>query len=128
MVFKSPSYIKQEIEDTDRLIRETGYKGTIQFRPPYGKKLLFLPYYLKQNGRNTITWDLEPETDPRVNASSETIIRHVVDNVKPGSIILLHPMYDGKGNTLNAIKGIIKGLQDQDYIFKTVNELLEYRN
>src|SRR5471030_2983308 len=34
MIFKSPSYIKKEIEDTDNLIREIGYKGDIQFRPP----------------------------------------------------------------------------------------------
>lgn len=35
MVFKTPSYIKKEIEETNSLIREMGYKDTIQFRPPF---------------------------------------------------------------------------------------------
>lgn len=125
MVFKSPSYIKKEIEDTDKLIREMGYKEPIQFRPPGCKKLLFLPYYLKQNDRKTILWDLEPETYPEIKSNSENIIKYVVDNTKPGSIILLHPMYDKKGTAIGAIKGIIKGLKDKGYSFKTVNELLE---
>ncbi|RYD05769.1 hypothetical protein N752_07705 [Desulforamulus aquiferis] len=47
MVFKTPSYIKKEIEKTDQLIRRAGYNGEIDFRPPNGKKLVGLPYYLK---------------------------------------------------------------------------------
>jgi chitin deacetylase len=127
MIFKSPSFIKKEIEDTDKLIRDMGYKGDIQFRPPNCKKLLFLPYYLKKNNRKTILWDLEPNTYPEVDSSSENIIKYVLDNAKPGSIILLHAMYDKKGTTVGALKGIIKGLKDKGYTFKTVNELLGER-
>lgn len=39
MIFKSPDYIKREIEQTDMLIRKTGYKGEIDVRPPNGKNL-----------------------------------------------------------------------------------------
>jgi peptidoglycan/xylan/chitin deacetylase (PgdA/CDA1 family) len=125
MVFKSPSYIKKEIEDTDRLIREIGYKGTIQFRPPNGKKLILLPYYLEQNNRKTILWDLEPNSYPEINSDSNKIVKYVIDNAKPGSIILLHSMYDEKDITINSIKGIIEGLKKKGYTFKTVNQLLE---
>src|SRR5690554_6941077 len=62
MVFKSPSFIKDEIERTDEWIRQIGYEGDITFRPPFGKRLLFLPYYLSENERNTILWNIEPET------------------------------------------------------------------
>jgi peptidoglycan-N-acetylglucosamine deacetylase len=62
MVFKSPSFIKDEIEKTDKLIREAGYNGTIDFRPPNGKKLVGLPFYLYKHDRETITWSLEPDT------------------------------------------------------------------
>jgi peptidoglycan/xylan/chitin deacetylase (PgdA/CDA1 family) len=40
MAFKTQSFIASEIENTDREIRKAGYRGEIQFRPPYGKKLL----------------------------------------------------------------------------------------
>lgn len=125
MVFKSPAYVKKEIENTDNLIKKQGYKDTIQFRPPNGKKLLLLPYYLKSNNRKNILWDIEPNSYPEINSSSEKIVNYVVDNVKPGSIILLHPMYDEKGNTINAIKGVIEGLKAKGYTFKTINELLK---
>lgn len=125
MVFKTPSYIKEEIEETDNLIREMGYDRPINFRPPFGKKLVFLPNYLKRENRKTILWDLEPNSFPEVNSSSQKIVQYVVDNVKPGSIILLHPMYDDKGNTIGAIKGIIEELKNKGYEFKTVNELLQ---
>ena len=123
LVFKSPATIKAEIEKTDKLIREAGYNDPIQFRPPYCKKLLFLPYYLKQHNRKTILWDLEPNSYPEINASSEKMIQYVVDNAKPGSIILLHPWHDNTGTTIGSLKGIIEGLKAKGYTFKTVNEL-----
>ena len=127
MVFKSSSYIKKEIEDTDKLIREAGYKGDIYFRPPNGKKLLLLPYYLSKNDRKTIMWNLEPDSYPELAANSEKITEYVEANIRPGSIILLHIMYDNEERqSLEAIKGIAAALGDKGYKFVTVSELLEY--
>jgi peptidoglycan/xylan/chitin deacetylase (PgdA/CDA1 family) len=128
MVFKTPLYIKYEIEETDKLIRDLGYNEPIQFRPPNGKKLISLPYYLKQHNRKTILWNIEPNSFPEINESSDKIVQYVIDIVTPGSIILLHPMYDNKGNTIGAIEGIIQGLKSKGYEFKTVNELLAKSN
>ena len=47
MMFKSPSYMRQEIEKTDRLLRELGHPDEIYFRAPYGIKLLMLPLVLR---------------------------------------------------------------------------------
>ncbi len=53
MVLKFPSFIKKEIDQTNELIEEAGYKGEIDFRPPNGKKLIGLPYYLhRQKNRH----------------------------------------------------------------------------
>ena len=46
MMFKSPSYMRQEIEKTDRLLHELGHPDEIYFRAPYGIKLLMLPLVL----------------------------------------------------------------------------------
>ena len=126
MVLKFPSFISSEIEKTDAAIRDAGYQGDIQFRPPYGKKLLLLPWYLSRHSRKTILWDLEPNSIAEVDASTENIVKYVVDNSQPGSIILLHVMYDGKGNSIAAIGGIAEGLKAKGYEFVTVNELLSY--
>ena len=122
MIFVSYAYVKQEIESTDELIRNLGFEGTIQFRPPNGKKLFMLPCYLSQTGRKTILWDLEPNSDPQINAGAKSIADYVVQNARPGSIILLHPMNDQK--SIDALPLIIEGLHAKGYAFKTINELL----
>lgn len=122
MVFKTPTYIKKEIEQTDQLIRKTGYKDEIDFRPPNGKKLIGLPYYLNKHDRNTIMWSLEPDS---YFTSATDKVNYVMKNIKPGSIILMHPMYDKTGEELKAIEGILKALTEQSYSFVTVNELQE---
>lgn len=120
MVFKTPSFIKEEIEKTDRLIREAGYKGEIVFRPPYGKKLVGLPYYLKKHDRKTILWNLEPDS---YFTSASDKIKYVKENIKPGSIILLHPWYGDSAEELKAI-GILQELSNEGYEFVTVEELI----
>ena len=128
MAFKSPSFIQEEIDSTNLLIRESGYTGPIHFRPPYGKKLIFLPRYLKSLDMKTIMWDIEPETYPDIAVSAGAITAHVVENVQPGSIILLHVMYDSRTESVKAVTDIVTQLRQQGYEFKTVNELLELSN
>ncbi|MFB6800342.1 polysaccharide deacetylase family protein [Peribacillus butanolivorans] len=120
MVFKSSSYIKEEIEKTDKLIQNFGYKGEIDVRPPNGKKLVGLPYYLNKNDRDTITWNIEPDS---YYTSASDKVNYVKDHIKPGSIILMHPMYDDIGKELQAIEGVLKLLSEEGYTFVTVNEL-----
>ena len=119
---KSPSFIKEEIEKTDDLIREAGYSGEIDFRPPNGKKIVGLPYYLSKHHRDTIMWNIEPDT---FYTEADDKIDYVNDHVTPGSIILIHAMYDKTGEELKALEGIIQSLLNQGYSFVTVNELQE---
>lgn len=127
MMFKSPTFIREEIERTDQLIRQTGYQGEIPFRPPYGRKLFLLPYYLKQQDRLTILWNIEPETDLGLTAKPEQIVNYVRERIEPGSIILLHVMYESRTASLNAVEGIITALKQEGYSFVTVSELLSYQ-
>jgi len=123
MIFKTPSFYREEIEKTDQLIRDAGFKGEIDVRPPNGKKLVGLPYYLKKHDRDTITWNLEPDS---FYTTASDKVKYVKDQIKPGSIILLHPMYDKTGEELKTIEGILKSLSDDGYTFVTVNDLQKY--
>ncbi|QPA53261.1 polysaccharide deacetylase family protein [Lysinibacillus sphaericus] len=125
MVLKSPSFIKHEIEKTDDLIADIGYTKSIVVRPPYGKKLFGLPYYLNKHQRETITWNLEPDT---FFTQADEKVRYVKENIQPGSIILMHPMYDATDNELQAIKEILQTLKDEGYTFVTIDELLTIKN
>lgn len=125
MVLKSPTFIKHEIEKTDDLIADIGYTKSIVVRPPYGKKLIGFPYYLHKHQRETITWNLEPDT---FFTQTDEKVRYVKENIRPGSIILMHPMYDSTGNELQAIEEILQTLMDEGYTFITIDELLTIKN
>jgi peptidoglycan/xylan/chitin deacetylase (PgdA/CDA1 family) len=127
MVLTSPAAAQIEVERTDRLIRATGYDGPILFRPPYGVKFVGLPWFLKQSGRTSVTWDIEPESYGEVASSASAIVRHVLERVRPGSIILLHPWYPGGAPTRQAIADIIQGVHDRGFRFVTISELLRLK-
>ena len=125
MILVTPNFVKNEIERTDELIKKSGYQGEILFRPPYGKKLFVLPWYLSNHHRKSITWDVEPET---YFTKSEDIVKNVLENTRNGSIILLHVMYDRRAESMRSVKPIIEGLKEKGFEFKTVSELLSIKN
>lgn len=124
MVFKSLTFIENEIETTNRLIKEIGYDKEIVFRSPYGKKFLLLPYYLNQIHMKNIMWGLEPESIPNIANDSEQISKYIMENVEPGSIILLHTMYKSREESRKALPKIIDGLKNKGFEFVTVSQLL----
>lgn len=122
MVLVSRSTVADEIERTDAELKASGYSGPITFRPPYGKKLWTLPRYLADHDRTTVMWDVEP--DSAGPTSTETIVAHTVDAVRPGSIVLLHVMATSRHSSRAAVPGIVAGLRERGYRFVTVSELL----
>lgn len=124
MMFKSASFMRNEIEKTDNLLRSLGYEDEIFFRPPCGMQLLTLTHLLRKMNKkdvifDAVGWDW-------ISPGIDQIFNNVVTAVAPGSIILLH---DGVGNqqeTVVAAEKIIKHLQEQGYRFVTVAELLKY--
>lgn len=123
MVFVSSKFVKDEIDKTNKLILETGYTGETIFRPPYGKKLFTLPLYLRKKSIPTIMWDIEPEkfVDTKI---PENIANYAVKNTKPGSIILLHPMFQSRSTTIESIPLMIEKLLEEGFKFVTVSELI----
>jgi peptidoglycan-N-acetylglucosamine deacetylase len=126
MVFRSGDFYAREVEQTDAQIRAAGQRGEIVFRPPYGKKLFGLPFYLARTDRTTVTWGPEPESDPAIARSSDRIVADVLANVSKGSIILLHPWYDSGEPTRHAIVPIVRGLRARGFELVTVSELMAH--
>lgn len=122
-LLKSMSFTKNEIEKTNKLIRSAGYSGEIVFRPPNGKKLFILPWYLRQSKIKTMMWNVEPDT--YVAGDTQKIVEYTLENTKPGSIILIHPFCESDcAADREALPQIIDGLRDRGYTFMTVNELI----
>ncbi|MBN2414580.1 polysaccharide deacetylase family protein [bacterium] len=124
LILKSPSRIREEIERTDRAIRNAGQTGPILFRPPFGKKLFILPWILARTGRTTVMWSIEPESRPGIAGSASELTARILEEAKPGAIILLHVMYPGGAASRKALPRVIAGLRARGYRFVTVSSLL----
>ncbi len=123
MIFKSPWFVREEIEKTDELIRKAGYTWDISFRTPYGKRLLITPYYLRKFNKPNIFFDVEAES---YVTSSEDILSYSLEHTHSGAIILLHPMYGGDDNrALRILDQLIIWLKEKGFQFVTVDELLK---
>lgn len=122
-LLRSPAFIAREIENTNALIRAAGYHGPIHFRPPYGKKLLGLPWYLARHHITTVMWDSEPARQQPPTA--EAITAAALAQAHNGAIILLHPFCpDTCRAEREALPHIIDGLHAQSYTLVTVSALL----
>ncbi|MEL6967130.1 MAG: polysaccharide deacetylase family protein [Pseudomonadota bacterium] len=125
MVFMSPGRVRRELARTDAQIRKAGYAGAIRFRPPYGTRLITLPWVLKKQNRLTVMWDVAPDADHRL--PTKTIVDAALQGASAGSIILLHPMYASRQNTRDALGAIIEGLRKRGLEPVTVSKLLAAR-
>lgn len=124
MTFATEEQAADEIMRTDEAIRRAGYSGDIHVRPPFGKKLIGLPLHLARHDRATITWDVEPESYSDIASDPTKIAAHVIDKTRPGSIIILHVMYESREPSRQALPAIIDGLKARGFRFATVTDLL----
>jgi peptidoglycan/xylan/chitin deacetylase (PgdA/CDA1 family) len=96
-------------------------------RVPYGWYHQFNMWQLLEtNYYQVIGWNVDPE-DWRKSTTSQEIIGHVVANVQPGSIVLLHdgPPENDRTNTITALPDMIDALHQAGYQFVTVDRLLD---
>lgn len=121
LIFKNLFFVHSEIEKTDRILRQLGVKQEINFRAPYGRKLLALPYILVKMQKKNILWNVDSKDYEASN--SESIVNCVIKNVRSGSIILMHDGGGDRSLTIAATEILIKVLQKKGYIFKTISEI-----
>lgn len=122
MVLVTPGFVHREITDTDRLLRDAGFAGVLPFRPPYGKKLLVLPYVLRELGKTTVMWDAEAHD----TESQDPVVlgRNVLAHVRPGSIVLFHDGGAAKPGTVEALDAVLAALRARGFELTTVSSLL----
>jgi chitin deacetylase len=123
LVFKQQSYIRDQIERTDELIREIGQNEIRYFRPPYSAKYLVLPIIIRKMKKTLVTGTYDPPSEYKTPMIGKNVAIEIIDNVEPGSIIYLH---DGKESDVNefidAIETVIIELKKKGYEFVRLDE------
>lgn len=105
-----------EVDITDAELNQHGVPDAKLLRPPYGA----FNSSTRQLGVPLVLWDVDPR-DWDGPPSSATVRARVVSAVRPGSIVLMHDLYN---STVNAVPGIVADLKAAGYTFVTVSELV----
>jgi len=122
--------IRQDVEDRkciapghDKIADETAPKSMSVFRFPFGACDPKSLSEVSTAGLVPIQWDVSSD-DPDFKQTPELIKRKVLENVRPGSIVLFHA--NGRGwYTDDALADIISALTARGFEFVTVSELLK---
>lgn len=107
---------KQELIDTNEVIKEITGDEVIYVRPPYGcwNKELERELYLFP-----VLWTVDPLD--WCNSDASCIAQRVISKAEDNAIILLH---DGYKSTVTATFQIIDELSEKGYVFVTVEDIL----
>jgi peptidoglycan-N-acetylglucosamine deacetylase len=101
--------------------RASGFEPCL-FRPPYGSLTPELVQRAKVLGMTTVKWDVDAEDWRHPGVS--VIRERVLSGVQPGAIVVMHDNIETHGQTVEALPGIIKGLQARGYHLVTITQLL----
>ena len=115
--------VTDEIENVQNLFKTKFNYTPVLFRAPYLKYDKRVTDVLKKLNLKMISANVF-QKDAKPNVAPDSIIKRVLNNVKPGSIILGHE----RNHTVEALKIIIPELKKRGYKFVTVSELLKYKN
>lgn len=126
LLLASRKTIYDELHDSKELLNKLNISTTL-FRPPWGVPSLITKHTFltaEELGLKTVDWDV---TSYDWKYDPERIIKKVITNTRPGSIILLH---DGGGesreNTVKALPVIIDKLREKGFEFVGVGELIDH--
>ncbi len=95
------------------------------FRPPFGSlsmQVLAQACYL---GVTTVMWNAGEEARDYACPGVTFIIRHILDMVDNGTIILMHDGGGDRSQTVKALPAIIQRLQDRGLQFVTVRQMAD---
>lgn len=109
-----------ELEQTDAVVRSaTGLSTKPFFRPPYGRYDAFVAADAASAGYRIVMWDVDAQGWR--GKSKEEVVALTLHNVRPGSIVLLHP---ASSSECAAAPDIIAALADAGYTLVTLAQLL----
>lgn len=120
----SESEIKKEITSTENAISKAINKKPAIIRPPYGDINDFAISICNAMQYKIVIWSID--SLDWAGDSEDNIVKNVVDNIRPGDIILMHSNED-KAKDVNVLPIIIAQLKEKGYRFATLDEMLKIK-
>jgi peptidoglycan/xylan/chitin deacetylase (PgdA/CDA1 family) len=117
----SAAVVTAQIKDGAADIQRITGEHVTYFRFPYGAITPRVRTIATGLGLKVVSWDLDTEDWKKPEAN--WIVRHVIDLVHPGEIILMHDGGGDRSRTVAALKAIIARLKAHSYRFVTLEQL-----
>lgn len=108
----------------EKLIEESVGIKPVFFRFPYGECDVSTVKIIENLGYKVVHWTF-PSGDPDKKLTKEALIKGVLNNVKPGNILIFHINQRG-WKTKEALPEIIKTLKEKGYNFVMLKEVLSH--
>lgn len=115
------SRIEEEMTHSKEQIENATGQTPIIFRPPYGNHNDTVLEIAESTDQTIVLWSLDTYDWQHRNANAT--YQTIIDNVRPGSVILMHDIHQ---TTADALPKIMEHLSDEGYEFVTVSEILPY--
>ncbi len=116
----SHEQIASQMDRTAAVVQEATGRNPALMRPPYGATNRdIVDYMMTQYGMPSVLWDVD--TVDWKHPGIGVVIDRAVNQAHNGSIILLHDIH---GSTLQAVEGVVSGLQARGFQLVTVSQLI----
>ena len=115
------THVMAQLEQTQRAVESVGGVTPRWFRPPFGSIDSRIFAIAASLGLITASWTVDPRDYERPGV--ERIKQQVLDQVRPGSIILMHDGGGDRRQTVEALPAILSVLGSRGYHFVTLDEL-----
>ncbi|HEV7363538.1 MAG TPA: polysaccharide deacetylase family protein, partial [Solirubrobacteraceae bacterium] len=109
-----------EIQRTRDAVAAAAGRPTRLFRPPYGLRNGGIDDTVRRLGMVDVIWSVDSLDS--AGADKHGIARAVVDNLRPGAIVLMH---ENRGQTIQALHRILPALRRKHLQPVPVSELLQ---
>ena len=106
------------VNEVQRTQAVLGRAGTACLRPPYGAMDAATRGYAAELGYRIVRWDIDPRDWALRDAAP--VASHVLQRVRPGSIVLLHDGGGPRAHTVAALDTILRQLSARGYRFAPV--------
>lgn len=115
----------ENVERCQKAIVETidnnnKYPNSTLFRPPYGKMTSTQAKMLQAKGYKIIMWSIL-SYDYDAKTSGEQCLNNVLENIRPGSIVVFHDSLKAEKNLRYALPKVLENLNSQGFIFKDLD-------
>jgi len=106
--------IKKQIEDVQKIVKDTIGEAPKFFRPPFGIGNDTVRKIVKDNGMLFMTWSNGSlDWDSKNKNKPDAVIKNVLEQLHPGSNILMHEL----PWTVEALDELLTKLEDKGYTF-----------